>query len=424
MPLVSVTVVVPGPDKNLPWVQEVFDAASREVVAEITGAQQWPVWVSETYAGPTGPELLLAVDADPLDLKRAMVALESGDAWGRLWDVDVVVEPELVAYALSSAGEGDGPLILTRAMVGASPRQCLVCGRPSPECARSRRHSVEQLLRVAARVVDGTVGRITDAAYDAVLREARLTPKPGLVDAHDAGSHDDMTLTTFERSATALRPSWAACARAGVAGAGTAELVELGLAAEADMLAATAGVNTHKGAVYALGLLCAAVGADPGGDVDGWCAQVAAWTSPGLAGWTASLASREPVTHGEQAYVALGLTGARGLAASGYAPIREQVLPAFRARLAQHDDLDDALRWALVQIMAVVPDTNVYARGGADAVGAVQAWAADLAAQDPSPETLVVALRQANIDFSTRRWSPGGAADLLAVTWFLHAVSA
>lgn len=420
MPLVSVTVVVPGPDKNLPWVQEVFDAASREVVAEITGAQQWPVWVSETYAGPTGPELLLAVDADPLDLKRAMVALESGDAWGRLWDVDVVVEPDLVAYALPSAGEGDGPLIITRAMVGAQPRQCLVCGRPSPECARSRRHSVEQLLAVAARIVDGTIGRIADAAHDAILREARLTPKPGLVDAHDAGAHDDMTLTTFERSATVLRPSWEACARAGVAGTGLAELAELGLAAEAEMLAATAGVNTHKGAIYALGLLCAAAGAAPESDVDGWCAHVAAWTSPGLEAWTTSLAFREPVTHGEQAYVALGLTGARGLAAAGYAPIREHVLPAFRARLGEHGDVDDALRWALVQVMAVVPDTNVYARGGADAVATVQAWARDLAAQDPSPEMLVVALRQANVDFSTRRWSPGGAADLLAVTWFLH----
>ncbi|WP_241015220.1 triphosphoribosyl-dephospho-CoA synthase, partial [Burkholderia sp. Ac-20379] len=90
--------------------------------------------------------------------------------------------------------------------------------------------------------------------------EVRTWPKPGLVSHVDQGSHDDMDAATFARSAAAIRPFLAELAQAGAARAEMAALRRIGLRAEHAMLAATGGVNTHRGAIFGLGLLCAAAG--------------------------------------------------------------------------------------------------------------------------------------------------------------------
>lgn len=137
LPLVSVTVVSPGPVKSSPLIARVHAEALAELDNRIRDVELWPVWERQDYDGPTGPETLLAVDADPVELKRAMVDLEESHPWGRLWDLDVVTE--------------SGPL--TRADVDAPARRCLLCKRPSPECARSRRHSVDELVAERDRIV-------------------------------------------------------------------------------------------------------------------------------------------------------------------------------------------------------------------------------------------------------------------------------
>lgn len=264
---------------------------------------------------------------------------------------------------------------------------------------------------------------IGDLAADALLVEARLSPKPGLVDAETTGAHDDMDLATFEASAAALRPWLVRCAEAGAAAADPADLVVLGLAAERDMRAATGGVNTHKGALYSLGLACAAAGAlvaageEPATEAvcDG-VARLSAQISPAPEG--------EPRTHGERALAELGLTGARGEAWAGFPRARHHGLPT----LAKYRGLgwpdEDALRATLVRLMAHTADTNLVARGGEPALRAVWAWARGLVAAESRGvplrgESFLAELRRADRDFTARRWSPGGSADLLALTWFL-----
>ena len=98
------------------------------------------------------------------------------------------------------------------------------------------------------------------AAIRALYAELALHPKPGLVSPLDSGSHDDMDMTTFMRSLFALRGYYRDIAAAGARGADFAMLQALGIAAERRMLAATGGVNTHRGAIFGLGLLTAAAG--------------------------------------------------------------------------------------------------------------------------------------------------------------------
>jgi triphosphoribosyl-dephospho-CoA synthase len=101
---------------------------------------------------------------------------------------------------------------------------------------------------------------IADQAVLALLQELAVWPKPGLVSYADSGSHADMDAAMLQASAEALRPFLAELARAGQDGSDMAGLRAIGLRAEAAMLAVTGGVNTHRGAIFGLGLLCAAAG--------------------------------------------------------------------------------------------------------------------------------------------------------------------
>ncbi|HEY1395698.1 triphosphoribosyl-dephospho-CoA synthase, partial [Roseateles sp.] len=99
------------------------------------------------------------------------------------------------------------------------------------------------------------------AATVALHDELALSPKPGLVTFTSNGSHRDMDARTFMRSISALRPYFVRIAHLGATGADFPALERAGIEAEARMLEATGGINTHRGAIFLLGLLCASAGA-------------------------------------------------------------------------------------------------------------------------------------------------------------------
>ncbi|WP_168582452.1 triphosphoribosyl-dephospho-CoA synthase [Gephyromycinifex aptenodytis] len=286
--------------------------------------------------------------------------------------------------------------------------------------------------------VDEQGWRLGVLGYQALLVEARLTPKPGLVDRRNTGAHTDMDLGTFERAAAALQPWLVSLAQAGLeagraeAARGesldealfTARLRRLGLLAERSMLVATGGVNTHKGAIFALGLLLAAIGRRRGREgthaatVGNVCDDVAALATPLLS----ELGTRRtgPVTAGERLFHSHALPGARGEAAGGFPRARHQALPAYRDALQEHGDEERALLHALLMLYASNADTNLAHRGGLAAVDYVRDRAARLLAvggADRADHPRL--LEEFDDDLIARRLSPGGCADLLSVTWVL-----
>jgi triphosphoribosyl-dephospho-CoA synthase len=117
-------------------------------------------------------------------------------------------------------------------------------------------------LRQATRRMPRYVAdHVADLAKAALLAELETWPKPGLVSHMDSGSHTDMDASTFRASATAIAPFYDQLAVAGAAGSGMNALREIGVEAERAMMAATGLVNTHRGAIFGLGLICAAAGA-------------------------------------------------------------------------------------------------------------------------------------------------------------------
>ena len=259
------------------------------------------------------------------------------------------------------------------------------------------------------------------AAIVSLYDELALEPKPGLVSFADAGSHDDMDAGTFLRSLFALRHFFVRIAAQGAASADFAPLESLGIAAEARMLRATDGVNTHRGAVFTLGLLCAAAGAlhaerRPCTATQLRDALVARWGDA-----LAARATRARDTHGARAARAHGLRSAAEEGAQGLPTLFEHVLPALRdARRAGADDRGAKLH-ALFTAMAVVDDTNLVHRGGLQALRDAQALARRFLAEGGGM-SVDAAARAARVhaQFVARRLSPGGAADLLAAACWVE----
>ncbi|WP_305822623.1 triphosphoribosyl-dephospho-CoA synthase MdcB [Massilia brevitalea] len=263
-------------------------------------------------------------------------------------------------------------------------------------------------------------------AMRSLYAELTLYPKPGLVSLVDNGSHDDMTAATFMRSLFALRHYFVHITRAGMEDAPFATLQRLGIDAENRMLRATGGINTHRGAVFCLGLLCAAIG---NCRARGVALRPGAIRATLLMRWAGALAAHlDPGasdSHGAQAGRRHGVGGARQEAALGLPSVFELALPVLRNTLAAGRGMRRARVDALFALMAHISDTNLYHRGGKEGALTVrrhaQAFVARGGTANDDWEAQALACHHA---FVAARLSPGGAADLLAAACLLYAVCA
>lgn len=270
--------------------------------------------------------------------------------------------------------------------------------------------------------------QIGRAATLALRDELLLSPKPGLVTLSSTGSHSDMDARTFMRSLLALRGYFVEIAQLGSELAPFAALERCGIAAEAQMLAATGGINTHRGAVFQLGLLCAAAGAAGAASGASVPITIARIRATLIEHWGAALrarAARPSTLPGGIAARRLGLRSASEEAAAGFPVVFELALPALRTALARGLRPPLAQLDVLFHIIAVLDDSNLAHRGGAEGLAFAQRAARDFLAQGgaAAPDGLARALRIGEA-FVARRLSPGGAADMLASSCWLMRLGA
>ncbi len=265
--------------------------------------------------------------------------------------------------------------------------------------------------------------RIAELAERSLLLEVATFPKPGLVSHVDNGSHADMDASTFARSARVLRPYFAELADAGARDADMAVLRKIGLRAEHAMLAETAGINTHRGAIFGLGLLCAAAGRRSVRDAEQPAMTLGKQVS--LRWGRAILAGpRSPDSHGERARRRYGAGGARFEAAAGFRTVYRVGLPALRsAAQALPNDAEAARVAACFALMAELDDTNLLHRGGPAGLSFARSEARAFVERGGVRacdwRAYASDVHRAFVD----RWlSPGGAADLLAMTLFVDAL--
>lgn len=259
-------------------------------------------------------------------------------------------------------------------------------------------------------------------AKDSLVFEARLSPKPGLVDAENSGSHADMDLALLLKSADVLEPFFARFALAGEREAALDPVGRLfairpeGIAAEQAMLAATGGVNTHKGAIFLLGLLCCAAGR---------LAERSEPLSPARVACTAALVCRgvtkELGEHAGRAYARHGAGGARAEAEAGFPDVLRAALPTYEKAIFLGAEQTDAWLLALLKLIGRVKDTNVLDRGGEPVAHELKRRArAILRAYPSGGADMRDEIRLLDEFCRARRVSPGGSADLLACAKFLR----
>ena len=253
---------------------------------------------------------------------------------------------------------------------------------------------------------------ITHLATEALRVELNTTPKPGLVDRNDNGAHQDMNLALMSRSIEALRPFLAQLALLGYSNdALDADKVRsIGIEAEKAMLDATHGVNTHRGALFAMGLTTMAAA---------WCmahdGKVEEQRLKDLIMQVAGQFAPTAGTHGNDAVNAHRVTGALDLAKAGYGRLFNDWLPAYRGYLA--GDAETARHRLLLLIMGQLDDTNVIHRVGYDQAQQVKQEARALL-----DSFSIQGMETMNRDYIARNVSPGGSADMVALTLFIHAL--
>ncbi len=326
---------IPGPVKNSAAIQAFFTAGLARLEDQWLACGQ-PFEIATSWEdAPTGPERFYLLYSAGVTVKEGAVHFEERQPANRLFDLDVLITNGGESHSLSR-GDFDLPV-----------RTCLICGRPAKECGRSRRHSVEELQARVAKLIDEATAanqretvaeQLADQAVKAMLNEVVTWPKPVLVDPVEHRAHPDMDVFTFIQSATSLRPYFKQAATAGLnfpteqpAPLFFNQLRLPGQRAETTMFKATAGVNTHKGTIFSLGILTGTVATLKGRQLPVTQLNVQRVVKEMLANLLATdldgLKHGQQLTAGERQYLAYGQTGIRGEAASGFPTVFKYGLP-------------------------------------------------------------------------------------------------
>ncbi|MBQ1235049.1 MAG: triphosphoribosyl-dephospho-CoA synthase CitG [Oscillospiraceae bacterium] len=412
-PLICFTMNIAGPVKTSPLICRAFDEGVAMLTPRLLGCQ---INHREILYHKTGCEAYFSVDADPQMLKNICTRIEEETGLGRLFDMDII--------------DKDGTK-LTRD----TQRGCIVCGKEGRYCAASRAHDVATLQRVTNEMIQDHFAKkdsahVADLAVQALLDEVHTTPKPGLVDLNNCGSHTDMDVVSFEKSAHALRPYFVDCVNIGIQTANLppqeafAVLRQRGLQAEKEMYAATGGVNTHKGAVFSMGILCCSYGrlwkAENQHISVSDIADVASAMTRGTMENDYLQMQGKADTVGQRLLNQYRITGARGEAADGFPGVFCIGLPAYKQALQAGLSPNDAAAVALLALISRVADANLYKRGGMEGAEFAKERANTL--MKAFPHIDMSEIEKLDREFIERNLSPGGCADLLALTLFVHSL--
>jgi triphosphoribosyl-dephospho-CoA synthase len=267
---------------------------------------------------------------------------------------------------------------------------------------------ITQLERVDIEVFSIKLSRL---ATTCLYEELALAPKPGLVSFVDAGSHQDMDSQTFINSIISLGEYFKLITKAGANSCSFSELKQLGCMAETQMLQATQGINTHRGAIFCLGLLCAAAGMSYQKHkvINRFILRQEL-----LVNWGDSLQ--------KHAYSDSGIAlGARQEAALGMPSVFNIGLPQLDECLIVRGSIQEALIETLMHLLSHLYDTNIVRRSGHEGLHFVQQQARYfIDAGGVSQPGWTQKLWGLHNEFKKKHISPGGAADILAASLFVY----
>lgn len=270
------------------------------------------------------------------------------------------------------------------------------------------------------------VYRLGEFTVESMIKEAACYPSFGLVSPVSAGAHTDMDYYTFIESSSVLQRYFLEMAHVAMSGAEIEDIFKrcrrIGIDAEAAMYKKTGGINTHKGMIFILGLTLIASGVVIAGkgkfqDIPNVIREM---TRGIVDAELKHLADKKDLTHGERVFLEYGITGIRGEAEAGLPAVFNHALKAYRECELEENE---RLVYTLLELMAYCEDTTILHRHDLATLKEVKERSGELLRKFGKPVKLdMERIEDISLEFSRRRISPGGCADLLAVTLFLSRV--
>ncbi len=418
--VISAKLNIPGPIKNNDILQKIFMDGWQTFVAGLECNSQYEMLFAERV---TGPEAFITVDGNLAAVKKTAILFEETYVLGRLFDIDVMAN-------------GQADYQLSREDLGFGPRLCLICGKPAKVCAKEQNHTLDEGYEVINQMYQGATSKelifgkesqetVVNNALKGLLYEVSLNPKPGLVDPVSMGSHTDMNMFTFIDSSLSLKSYLDKAFKLGRNFEGS-DLTLLfnalraeGVLAEQTMFNATNNVNTHKGAIFSLGI---------------WVTAIAYATKDGTATMTEvrrviqrmvegliekDLSSnRVATTAGEQQFQTYQLTGIRGEAVNGFPGVAEVAVPFLQTTFGT---MTQRLLDTLMKIAATLEDSTLIKRAKTpDVLAEIKEWTSIYFKLGGShTEEGMKYLYDLDRVFIERNLSIGGSADTLILTIFI-----
>ncbi len=268
---------------------------------------------------------------------------------------------------------------------------------------------------------------INNAAVKSLLYEVSVSPKPGLVDKYNNGSHSDMNMLTFIDSSIALNGYFYDCCSISLDNKDLPydDLFNLlrirGIKADKDMLKATGNINTHKGAVFSLGLLASASALtyEKKGFFD---SETILFEAGEICRHSFlkdfDMINHNCITNGEEIYLKYGIKGIRGEAASGFPTIKNESLPYLKYLEKENINFNDRCVMTLLKIMSVADDTNIISRGSLKSLEYIKKKSKDILSMPLDSQ--INSTFDFDKDLIDKNLSPGGSADLLAATLMIY----
>lgn len=423
LPVISFTLNIVGPVKVFPLAVKTFYEGVRLIEAQLH-AWKIPVHDTRSITAHTGYEYFWAVDGDLPFVKETLCLLEDSLSFGRLFDIDVICT--------------DGRKI-SRTELGFSARRCLLCSQDAFVCGRARTHTVDELLEKECRLMEEYftcqyAKKLSSLSMQALLYEVSVTPKPGLVDRNNTGAHKDMDIFTFEASAVSLNHFFEKFALCGMENSHESfsrifsRLRSLGIQAEDAMMKATCNVNTHKGLIFSLAIMNCSLGYMYANQIP-YSPENLLETNRSLVADVLEdfkdVTAENARTNGERLYALHGMKGARGEALSGYRTVLNVALPVLKDYADRGLSINDAGAITLLHIIANSEDTNIVNRSSYGEMKEIQANLRKMlqeSGQNQKPDAAadLAWIKHLDQDFIRRNISPGGSADLLALTYFIY----
>ena len=410
--LISLSINIPGTLKLCHESLVIYEEALKALHVELT-LHHLNILQIVKKIEVSGPEAIFVIEADALILKKLTCNVELTHPLGRLMDIDV----------LDNAGN-----IVSREAWGYPKRKCYVCKNDAILCARSQRHPYELLMATIHQTVKNHAfpQYIAQLCCSAMQKEVELTPKAGLVDSANSGAHDDMDIHTFYTSIKAIKPyieQFVSVAKENPFEEVTItfeKLRHIGVLCEQSMFLATQNINTHKGMIFCLAIVCGAIGKIEGKQKSCTCkalqTEIMALCHNLI---DKDLVQANPHTAGAKFFYETGLLGIRGEAQNGFPTIFNLSLPYFIENKAKFGE-EVALKKTLLLLMSTLDDSTLWSRGGVKSLVYVKSKSAKLLLHvEQNPSELDALLNAFDEELICLHLSPGGSADLLALTWLI-----